>query len=59
MNNGNFIWTYLHMCGAGKLPLSDCGPVWQIGIIVVILVCSIAFLIVLRIQAHAISARRE
>ena len=27
------------MCGAGKLSLSDCGPVWQIGIIAVILIC--------------------
>ena len=59
MNNGNFIWSYVQMCSAGKLPLSDCGPVWQIGIIAAILVCAIVFLIVLRIQAHPNSAQRE
>ena len=47
------------MCGTGKLPLSDCAPVWQIGIIAVILTSAIALLIVLRIQASANSAQRE
>jgi hypothetical protein len=59
MNGNSFVWSYLQMCGTGKLPLSDCGPVWQIGIIAVILTSAIALLIVLRIQTYAKSTGRE
>jgi hypothetical protein len=50
MDSTNFVVSYARACGSGSLPFSECGPVWQLGIIAVLLVAAIAFLIVLRLQ---------
>lgn len=57
MGSQNFILTYVHACSTGKLVLSDCGPVWQFGIIAVLLASAITVLVVLRMRAYSQSAR--
>lgn len=57
MGSQNFILTYAQACSSGKLALSDCGPVWQCGVIAVLLVSAIAFLIVLRMRAYGQTAQ--
>jgi hypothetical protein len=59
MNSQDFIWSYVQMCGAGKLPLVECAPVWQIGDIGLILAFAIVFLVMLRIRASAKSAQSQ
>jgi len=53
MNDVNMVATYVQSCTGGKLALSDCGPVWQLGIIAVLLLSAITALIVLRIRSLA------
>jgi hypothetical protein len=53
MGSQDFLVTYVQACSNGKLALSECGPVWQIGIIAVLLASAIAVLIVLRLRAYA------
>lgn len=48
MSSENFILSYVHACTVGKLALSDCGPVWQLGIIATILTAAIMLLAFLR-----------
>ena len=57
MSNLNFVVTYVQQCTGGKLALTECGPVWQMGVIAVLLVAAVAFLIGLRLHGHAQSAR--
>lgn len=57
MGSQNFILTYAQACSSGKLALSECGPVWQFGVIAVLLMSAITILIVLRMRAYAQSAR--
>ena len=52
MGNLQFILTYLQSCAGGKLPLSDCGPAWQMLVIVVLLVLAVLTLIALRIRSR-------
>lgn len=47
---------YVHACTSGKLPLSECGPVWQLGIIAALLVCAVLALVVLRFHSRMKSA---
>lgn len=56
MNNENFIFGYVESCASGRLPLGDCGPVWQMGVIAVLLVSAIAVLVMLRWRAGPQSA---
>ncbi len=49
MDNGNFILSYVQACASGRLALSDCGPVWQLGIIATLLMGGIMLLVLLRI----------
>ena len=53
MGNLAFIATYLDSCASGKLPLADCGPAWQMLVIVVLLVLAILTLAVLRLRSGA------
>ena len=53
MGNLAFIATYLDFCASGKLPLADCGPAWQMLVIVVLLVLAILTLAVLRLRSGA------
>lgn len=47
MSNENFIITYVHACSSNRLPLADCGPVWQLGIIAALLVMAVTTLLIL------------
>lgn len=51
MNGENFILSYARACGSGNLPFSECGPVWQCGIIAALLTAAIVVLIMLRLPA--------
>lgn len=53
----NFILIYMLACASGKLALSECGPVWQFGVIAVLLASAITVLIVLRMRAYTQTAR--
>jgi hypothetical protein len=44
---------YLRSCTAGSLGMSDCAPVWQLGIIAAFLVAAIVALVVLRLRRGA------
>jgi hypothetical protein len=52
MGNDAFVLNYVNACTTSKLPLSECGPVWQIGIIGFLLISAIAVLVVLRVRAY-------
>jgi hypothetical protein len=47
---------YVRSCTAGTLGMTDCGPVWQLGVIAALLVIAVAALVVLRVRA-AVQAR--
>jgi hypothetical protein len=52
MGNLSFLTTYVHSCASGKLAISDCSVVWQLGVIVVLLVLAVSTLIALRIHGR-------
>jgi len=47
MNNNNFVIHYVQACSSNQLPISDCGPVWQLGIIAVLLVMAVTSLLIM------------
>jgi hypothetical protein len=51
MRDLNFILAYAQSCAGGKLPLSDCGPAWQLLVIAVLLVLAVSTLAVLRLRS--------
>lgn len=53
MGDRGIIIEYVRSCTAGALGTSDCGPVWQLGIIAAFLVLAITTLVVLRLRAAA------
>jgi maltodextrin utilization protein YvdJ len=50
MGTQNFIVSYIQACTGGKLPFSECGPIWQMFVILAFLVAAIAVLLVLRMR---------
>jgi len=46
---------YVRSCTAGSLGMSDCGPVWQLGVIAAFLVIAVTALVVLRLRAVALA----
>ena len=42
----------MNACTSGRLGVSDCGPVWQLGVIAVLLVVMVTTLAALRLRAH-------
>jgi hypothetical protein len=44
-----FIWQYVGSCIGGALPAGECAPLWQFGIIILLLVFAVAGLVVVRI----------
>ena len=50
MNQDNFVVSYVHACSSNSLPIADCGPVWQLGIIAALLVMAITTLVVLGLR---------
>jgi hypothetical protein len=55
--NEHFVVSYVQACGTGKLALSECAAVWQMGVIGLLLVSAIAALLVLRMRDRADSAQ--
>jgi hypothetical protein len=53
MGDRGIIVEYVRSCTAGALGMSDCGPVWQLGVIAGFLVLAIVTLVVLRLRAVA------
>ena len=53
MGNLAFIATYLDFCASGKLPLADCGPAWQMLVIVALLLLAISTLAALRLSSRS------
>jgi hypothetical protein len=58
MNSHNFIVSYMQYCTSGALTRSECGPMWQMMVIVTLLLLAIATLIVLRIYSAAARSRQ-
>ncbi|MGE0558866.1 MAG: hypothetical protein AB7E73_04635 [Burkholderiales bacterium] len=50
MINDNFVFVYVRACGTGKLPLAECGPVWQLGVIALLLATTVLALLALRMR---------
>ena len=53
MGDRGIIIEYVRSCTAGALGMSDCGPVWQLGIIAAFLMAAILALVILRLRAAA------
>lgn len=56
MDGQNFILSYVQSCASGRIALSDCGPVWQMGVIAGLLVISVAALLFVRFRGRLQSA---
>jgi hypothetical protein len=44
-----FIWQYVGSCIGGAMPAGECAPLWQFGIIILLLVFAVAGLVVVRV----------
>ena len=55
MGDRGIIVEYVRSCTAGALGMSDCGPVWQLGVIAGFLVLAIVTLVILRLRAAALA----
>lgn len=53
MNDLDIVWGYVHTCASGALRLSECGPVWQFGVIAFFLCVAVITLVVLRVRSAA------
>jgi len=53
MGDRGIIVEYVRSCTTGALGVSDCGPVWQLGVIAALLTAAILTLVVLRLRAAA------
>lgn len=56
MDNENFILRYVQSCIGGKLTFSECGPVWQFGVIAALLLTAMIFLLALIMRPQQQSA---
>ncbi len=56
MNNENFVISYVHACSSNQLPVADCGPVWQLGIIATLLVMAIISLVIMNFRSGSSQA---
>jgi hypothetical protein len=54
-----FVISYVKTCTSGQLPLSECGPVWQLGIIGVLLVFAVLTLVALRVSRSLAAPSRS
>ena len=50
MSDQGFVLAYVQSCTAGDLGMSECGPVWQLGIIAALLLIAIVTLALLRLR---------
>ena len=51
MSTQGFLMAYVASCTSGALRAADCGPVYQVLIIAVLLVIAIGTLVVMRLRA--------
>jgi hypothetical protein len=56
MGSQGLVLAYVQSCASGDLGMAECGPIWQLGIIAVLLVIAIVTLAVLQIRRPAPSA---
>jgi len=52
MSNLTFLLNYMQSCMTGKFPAADCGAVWHLVVIAVLLLAAITTLVVLRVRAR-------
>jgi hypothetical protein len=52
VNSLAFVVTYVQSCANGRLGLGDCAPVWQLGVIAVLISAMVATLLVMRLRAR-------
>jgi len=55
MGDRGIIVEYVRSCTTGALGVSDCGPVWQLGVIAAFLVAAIVTLLILRLRAATVA----
>lgn len=51
MTNQTYLSSYIQGCASGTLKMGDCGPVWQIAVILALLTAAIGALVFLRLVA--------
>lgn len=52
MGTTDLILHYVQSCASGRLGLSDCGPIWQLGVIAALIVAAVFALLVIRFHAR-------
>ena len=57
MGTQGFVLAYVHSCTTGTLATGECGPVWHLLVIAVLLLAAITTLIVLRLRPGQQPAR--
>ena len=50
MGNQSVVLAYVQSCASGALGAAECGPIWQLGVIAVLLVAAIVTLAVLQLR---------
>ncbi len=53
MGTQNLILSYIQSCTSGRLGMSDCGPIWQLGVIAALLLIAVVALLVMRLRARS------
>ena len=51
MTNQAFVISYIKSCASGTLKMGECGPVWQVAVILALLTAAIGALVFLRLVA--------
>jgi hypothetical protein len=51
MNTQALILNLVQSCISGRLGMSDCGPIWQLGVIAVFLLVAVVTLLALRLRS--------
>jgi hypothetical protein len=50
MGDQGFVLAYVQSCASGALGATECGPIWQLGVIAGLLLVSIATLAILQLR---------
>lgn len=53
MSGQNFVLSYVQACASGRLPFTECGPMWQLAVIMVLLLLAVAVLVAIRVRPRA------
>jgi hypothetical protein len=57
LNTTGIVLDLVNACASGRLRVSDCGPVWQLVVIAVLLVVMVATLLVLRLRSRLLAGK--